>query len=133
MLQNELYNFSGIVAASAGLLSSLAFNYSSQKDDEFLFLLFQSIVFCRPDNPLVLQTLSDFLLQISKNEMASGVINRLCCNSAVAAFVTNRKYKIIRFKNCKYFLINIIYSIIKFLNFRLLCFASLWSLTRISI
>ena len=97
-----MYTFSGLIASAAELLSSVSLHYLPLMDDE-LFNLFQSVVFCRPDNPNHLKSLSDFLLQISQNESSFNFISRLCNNGETSDdFISNTKYKIIQFRGSKF-------------------------------
>ncbi|KXJ74954.1 hypothetical protein RP20_CCG012689 [Aedes albopictus] len=95
---SDLYGHLGLIAAAGTVLSGLSCHVIQYKQDgRELMELFKSIVFCRPDSPLILSHLSEALFRITSSTGTIDLVNRLCRQSKASDFAANDAYKMIQF------------------------------------
>ncbi|CAO1392716.1 unnamed protein product [Diamesa serratosioi] len=99
----KLYDYVGLVASVATLLSNLSYNYSKFDSNDFidnsLVELLRAVLLCRQDNPLTMLEISKFLLNVSWNPEKSGILKMLCLKCPSTMLRDSENFRLVEFKD----------------------------------
>ncbi|CAO1408010.1 unnamed protein product [Diamesa hyperborea] len=99
----KLYDYVGLVASVATLLSNLSHHYSKFESNELidnsLVDLLRAVLFCRQDNPLTMLEISKFLVNVSWNPEKSGILKMLCFKCSSSMLRDSENFRLVEFKD----------------------------------